>query len=215
VVRALARLDADGPPPVRTRLLTATAAYPDAAARTNDERHGLTVIDRYGTAECGPVAQANEWGASLRPAVGVSVRSHGGQGCLEIASDAVGIGYVGERAVFSGHFATADVAEIASDRSFRVLARADRIVRRAGRSVDLARVERLLASLPGVARARVEVWPGALDIQLVARVCLNDGEAGDVRALQAQLSAELEPWERPSRLEVGPGDQVAAKWEDA
>ena len=126
VVRALGRLDSDARPRTRSRLLTATSSYPDEAAQICAERHGLAIIDRYGAAECGPVAQADEPGGALRPATGASVRVFG-DGRLEIASDAVGIGYVGEGAAFGGRFATADCAELLGDGRFRILARADRI----------------------------------------------------------------------------------------
>jgi acyl-coenzyme A synthetase/AMP-(fatty) acid ligase len=211
-VRGLARLEPDARSARRPRILTAAARYPDDAARACGERHGLAVIDRYGVAECGPVAQADEPDAVLRVAAGVSVRARQ-DGRLEVASDGVGIGYVGEQAGFAGRFTTADLTESLGDGRFHVVARADRIVRRAGRSVDLARVERLLVSLPGVARAHVEARPGALDLQLVARVRPSREGLGDVAALEARLREKLEPWERPSRIEVAGEDEVTAKWE--
>ncbi len=209
LVRSLARLlalERQRRPAVR--VLVASSEYPSEAA-SQLLAHDVRVVDRYGASEAGPVAQAPEPLAALRPASGVEVAVR--NGCLEVRSDAVALGELGGRR-FDGVFQTTDLVRLEPDGGFRLLGRADRIVRRAGRSIDLERLETLLRGLPGIDGARVVAEPGALDVELVARVVAAAGASMSPESVLAQIAPQLEPWERPRRLEFVAASEATGKW---
>lgn len=196
------------------RLLVSAAPYPRREAESLRRRHGLDVYDRYGATEAGPIAQAREPGGALHPAPGVDVQVAGDPAVVEVRSDGVALGALGG-APFGWVFRTSDRAEVLVDGGFRLAGRADRVVRRAGRSVDLAHVEATLAGLPGVSLARVRAEPGGLDLDLQADVVPAAGASLDVAALGDALSRLLPPWERPRRITVRgtvPGRAGDGKW---
>jgi acyl-coenzyme A synthetase/AMP-(fatty) acid ligase len=199
VVRALARLDGAGGR--ATRVIVGAATYPAAEAAEAQRRHGVAVFDRYGATEAGPLAQSDEPGGPLRAAGGVTLRLAGEPPTIEVSGPQVALGYVGGPG-FGGVFRTADGADFDGDGRFRLRGRTDRVVRRLARPVDLAAVEDAIAALPGVARCRVRVEPGALDVELVAQVVPGPGPAPAPAELHAALAARLDPWERPTRIEV-------------
>ncbi len=101
-----------------------------------------------------------------------------------------------------------DRAELLPDGRFRLLARADRVVKVEGKRVSLARVEAALAALPDVADAAALALGGEGAETLAAVVALTpEGEADLAahgafrfsRALRKRLSDQLEPAERPKR----------------
>ena len=200
VVRALARLRPRGQAR-RAPVLTAAAAYPDTAAAEVLDRHGIRVLDRYGCAEAGSIAQARDPGGPLWPAPGVELHFGGNPETIEVRGPGVALGVVGG-AAFEGRYATGDLVERRADGSFRLRGRADRVVRRMARAVDLDAVERALLDQPGVAHARVQARNGALDVELVAQVVPGNGAAPSSADLAASLAAILAPWERPSSIEI-------------
>lgn len=211
VVRALARLR----PRVKARrapVITAAAAYPDTAAPEVLERHGIAVLDRYGCAEAGSIAQAREPGGSLWTAAGIELHFAGDPETIEVRGPGVALGVVGGPA-FEGRFQTGDLVERSADGSFRLRGRADRVVRRMARAVDLDAVERALLALPAVAHARVQARPGALDLELVAQIVPREGVPPSSAELWASLAEILAPWERPSSIEILPVASVdPTKW---
>lgn len=223
VVRALARLDV---PRARTngwRVMIAGGAYPtEEAARLLAEK-GVGLYDRYGATEFGVGGQAREPLGPLFPIPGVGVHGVGEPPLLEVrtAPGAMALGYVGEPGShpepLRGVLRTADRIEMAADGTFRVLGRGDRIVKRAGRAIDLGTIERRIAGLPGVARARVRSSIVGLDVDLVATVVRREGAVLDPTVLLEAAAEALEPWERPTRIEVLDRDpQVGAeKWTEA
>jgi long-chain acyl-CoA synthetase len=223
VVRALARI---GLPRARTegwRVVVAGAAYPAAEAARLLETHGIGVFDRYGTTEVGLVGQAAEPMGPLRMIEGVEVRGVGEPEMLEVRADpaAMALAYVGTpgeaaSAPFRGVFRTADLVAFEPG-GFRVLGRADRVVKRAGKMVDLGLVERRIAALPGVARARVRAVPGALDLDLVAFVVASGRGPCDAGSVLEEASRVLASWERPTRVEVVERDPSGGseKWAEA
>jgi acyl-coenzyme A synthetase/AMP-(fatty) acid ligase len=202
VVRALARLAAkDGAARLGARVLVGASAYPEDAVRRLLDA-GVEVVNRYGASEAGPIAQAPAPLHALRPAPGVDVALRDGR--LEVRCDAVALGVVGG-ARFGGVFQTEDRAELEANGGFRLLDRADRVVRRAGRSVSLERVEDVLRAQPEVSGARVAAEQdraGALELDLVARVTLLPGAQVEPDALLSRIAPELQPWERPRRVVV-------------
>jgi acyl-coenzyme A synthetase/AMP-(fatty) acid ligase len=201
VVRALARLPS-GFDVAGRRLVSAAAPYPAEAAAELLRREGVVVLDRYGTTETGPVAQARVPGGPLFAGPGVTLRHAGTPATLEIACDGVGLGYVGEGEPFADVFRTADDVSFDEDGGFRISGRVDRVVRRAGRAVDLARIETALLALPGVALARVRAVAAALDVDLVAEVAPAAGAALEESAIRRGLAARLDAWETPTRVQV-------------
>ena len=208
VVRALARAAVPaGTTSARpTRVYVAGSAYPDDDARIVLERHGLAVLDRYGSTESGLVAQAREPGGPLWPVPDMAVRGVGDPPTIEVRGPGLAWGYVAsdERpaAPFDGVWATADRIVAAADGSFRLRGRADRVVKRAGRPVDLAAIERVLAARPGIALASVRSQPGELDLEIVAEVVPRPGVVLDAGELARDLAGCLPPWERPSTIRV-------------
>jgi acyl-coenzyme A synthetase/AMP-(fatty) acid ligase len=214
LVRALARL-----PDVRARpslrVLVSGDAFPTEAAATLLRRTGIAVLERYGATEAGVVAQAIEPGGALRAVPDVRVTASGDPSTLAIRSPGVGLGVLdpsGALTRFHGAIATSDVVRFEGEGGFRVLRRADRVVKRAGRFVDLARVEAALVALPGVRLARIDVVPTALDVDLVAHVVPRAGTVLDPAAISAGLAGRLEPWERPVRVEVSAAESAHGKW---
>jgi acyl-coenzyme A synthetase/AMP-(fatty) acid ligase len=202
VIRALARLPADrGAGARRAPLLSAAAAYPASEALLIGERHGVAVIDRYGSSEAGPIAQAREPGGVLWPAPDVTLHCSGEPLVLAIESPSVALGVVGGPP-FAGVFQTADRVELTGQGSFRLLGRADHVVKRMGRLVALDELERLLVAQHGVSHARVRARPGALDVELVAEVVTAAGVPWEPAALASRLAEILPPWQRPSRIDV-------------
>lgn len=218
VVRALARLPARDPL-TRAPVICAAAAYPIEAAREVGRRHGVAVLDRYGATETGPIAQARVAGGALYAAPGVSLATTGaldGTATLRVASPAVALGLVGAGAATNGVWQTADRVAFEPDGGLRLLGRVDRVVKRMGRPVDLADLERTFAALPGVALARVRAVPAALDVELHAQVVAAPGATVDGDALLAMLAESAPPWHRPTRLEVVAADGVdPTKWRTA
>lgn len=219
VVRALARLSptpaSSSPGAARAPLITAAAAYPTDAAAAVAERHQIAVLDRYGATEVGPIAQAREPGGPLHPAPEVRLRAVRAAPSeperLEVSSPSVALGLVGGPP-FGGVFRTADACALGPDGTLRLLGRVDRVIKRMGRQVDLAALERHVASLPGVGHARLRVAPGALDTELIALIVPSTDDAPDPRVLDAEL-ARLAPWERPTRVElVSPSAIDPSKW---
>jgi acyl-coenzyme A synthetase/AMP-(fatty) acid ligase len=101
-----------------------------------------------------------------------------------------------------------DRAEILADGRFRLLARADRIVKIEGKRVALARVEGALAGLPAVREAVALAVGPAGGEALGAAVVLTEAGAAELaalgtfrftRQLRKRLSDGLEPAERPKR----------------
>lgn len=214
VVRGLARA-----PGVGTRrdvhVVVAGDAYPAEAAVEAGRRHGLVVVDRYGSTETGVVAQARAASAPLELAPGVEVSLEGDPPTLRVRSDAVAWGEFraeeGWRA-FGGAFATADAVEFEGPRAFRVRARVDRVVKRAGRVVDLGHLERRVLEHPGVALARVLVRRDGLDVRFDAQVVARAGASIDAPRLLDDLARRLPEWERLARVEVVEAAAAAGKW---
>jgi acyl-coenzyme A synthetase/AMP-(fatty) acid ligase len=223
VVRALARVGVARARTEGWRVLVAGATYPAEEAAALREGRGVLVFDRYGTTEAGLVGQAEEPLGPLVAPEGVTVRGVGEPARLEVRADpaTMALGYVvGPGAPpappFRGVFATADLVAF-QGRGFRVLGRSDRVVKRAGKMVDLGSVERRIAALPGVSRARVRAVPGALDLDLVAFVVASGRGPCEAGAVLEGAGRVLAPWERPTRVEVLEREPSAGgeKWAEA
>ncbi len=172
------------------------------------------MIDRYGSSEAGPIAQARVPGGPLWPAPGVRVSGNP----LVVASPSIALATLAPidnetvDAPFEGVWHTSDGATFESDGSFRLTGRIDHVIKRAGRRVDLAALADAIVALPAVAHARVRARAGALDVDLIAEIVPLPDHAPTSRALAEQLAERLPPWSRPTHIELVPMPADLTKW---
>jgi long-chain acyl-CoA synthetase len=156
-------------------------------------KFGIRVHGFYGTSETGGIAYDRNGEATLEgrsvgtPLSGVSVTAAPG-GRLRVASPAV---------AGRGAFTPADRAVIDKAGELVLQGRTDRMVKIAGRRVDLAEVEAALRSVPGVrdAHAAMDTGPGA---SLGAAVATDHSAAAVRRILRGRIA----PWKVPERIVV-------------
>jgi len=118
-------------------------ALPAEAAETVRSRLGRTHIEIYGSSETGGIAWRQD--GTWQPLPGVSCRI-GEDGVLDVASPHLAA---------PGWWRSADRVEADADGGFRLLGRADRIVKVEERRVSLTALEQRLAALPEVCDVRV------------------------------------------------------------
>ena len=99
-----------------------------------------------------------------------------------------------------GFFVTADRVEKAGEDRFRVLGRADHIVKVAGKRVDLEEIRERIRRIPGVTDAHVAALAvaGARQAEIAALV-VSDRPAREVRAAVRALD---DPYGRPRRIRI-------------
>jgi acyl-coenzyme A synthetase/AMP-(fatty) acid ligase len=99
-----------------------------------------------------------------------------------------------------GFFMTSDRVAAAGGNRFRVLGRADRIVKVAGKRVDLEEIREKIRRIPGVTDAHVTAVPlkGARLAEIVALVA-SDRPAREVRAAVRSMD---DPYGRPRRIRI-------------
>jgi acyl-coenzyme A synthetase/AMP-(fatty) acid ligase len=99
-----------------------------------------------------------------------------------------------------GFFMTADRVAAAGRKGFRVLGRADRIVKVAGKRVDLEEIREKIRRIPGVTDAHVAALPvkGVRQAEIVALVA-SDRPAREVREAIRSLD---DPYGRPRRVRI-------------
>ncbi|WP_395639895.1 AMP-binding protein [Pseudolysinimonas sp.] len=159
-----------------------------AALRARLTATGATVHDAFGATGVGTVA------IDGLPLAGVRLRRTA-DGCLEVRSPLGRDAWV----------ASGDRVEIAGGR-LHPLGRWGDLVDSGGELVDPRRLQRLLATHPGVADARVVVVDDdLLGAVLHARV---DADPAIETGLRAAINASLGRAEHPRRLEFGPVDQA-------
>ena len=94
-----------------------------------------------------------------------------------------------------GRFSPADRGELNPAGELVLLGRTGRIVKIAGRRLDLAEVENALLALPGVRAACVLAHPQRPDALTAATATDRPGTE-----LRAELAARLAPWKIPARI---------------
>jgi acyl-coenzyme A synthetase/AMP-(fatty) acid ligase len=181
---------------LRIALSSAAPLDPEDAAAFLDKT-GLAIREIYGSTETG----------------GMAMRSYGGNhgswepfACLDwkILADRLCV-----RSPFvspdlprdeSGFFVTADRAAPVAGNRFLILGRADRIVKIAGKRVDLEEIREKIRRIPGVTDAHVTTVPlkGARQTEIVALVA-SDQPARQVRAAIRSLD---DPYGRPRRIRI-------------
>ena len=192
LLRALADSDlpADAISPLRT-VISAGAPLSAEIAQAFHRRFGLAPHGFYGSSETGGISYDRTGEATLAgrsvgtPLPGVTITPIRGQR-VRVSSPAV---------FRAAGVSPADRVEISADGELRLLGRAGRMVKIAGRRLDLGALETELRALPGVADAFVAPHPDSLE-QLAA--VLATGLAP--LPLRALLRARLAPWKIPRRL---------------
>ncbi len=203
LLRALA--DSTLPPDALKSLRTVISAgspLPAATAGQFSNKFGISPRGFYGSSETGGIAydrdgQDTRTGRSVGTALeGVTITPLRG-GRIRVRGAAVG--------KTSGHV-PADLARIETDGRVVLLGRAGRMVKIAGRRLDLGELEHALRRVPGIADAYVAPHPTEPD-QLAAALATALA-AGEVRAL---LRGHLALWQIPRRLVVLPGFPLTAR----
>jgi acyl-coenzyme A synthetase/AMP-(fatty) acid ligase len=192
LIRALAASDLEKGSLDSIRLVvSAGSPLPREVAWAFHQRFGISVHGFYGTSETGGIAfdrsgQATLAGRSVgAPLKGVRVVFRG-RGAFQVSSPAV---------LGRGKFIPADRACLNEDGELVLLGRTDRVVKVAGRRLDLAEIERTLRSLPGVRDAFAHALPGTEP--LLAAAVVADTSAAE---LKRRLRSNLASWKVPSRL---------------
>jgi acyl-CoA synthetase (AMP-forming)/AMP-acid ligase II len=172
-------------------VISAGSPLAPEVARSFERKFGVRVCGFYGTSETGGIAFDAGGGATLagrgvgRPLSGVRV-APGGDGRFTVSSPAVrgrGSFRPADRGIFNG------LGELV------LLGRTDRVVKLAGRRVDLAEVESALKSVPGIrdAFAHMAGGPGGV-LSAAAATGLAPAE---VRRL---LRPRIASWKIPARI---------------
>lgn len=173
-------------------------ALPAEAAANATRLLGQVPVEVYGSSETGGIAWHRSDGAVDAPWMALpDVRWRVREGLLEVASPHL---------PDAGWHATADRVEAAGD-GFRLLGRADRIVKVEERRVSLTGLERALAACPEVAEARVILLQGAraeLGAVVVpsaegVRRLREEGRGALLRALGRHLATRQDAATRPRR----------------
>ena len=161
-------------------------ALPVEAAADVHEQFGQAVIEIFGSSETGGIAWRQHAAAATAwtPLPGVQWRMRDAQ--LEVTSPHL---------PNADWWRTQDCVESDAGGGFRLLGRADRIVKVEERRVSLTALERQLLALTDVAEARVILLDGAR-AQLAAVICLTSTgaaclQAHGARALAQRLSLAL------------------------
>lgn len=183
-------------------ILSSGQALPLAGALDADRLFGAPPVEILGSTETGGVAirQRRDDAEPWTPLKGVGIRLDDEQ-VLQVLSPFAG----------AGEQRMGDRAEILPDGRFRLLARADRVVKIEGKRVSLTRVEAALAGTPGVAEVAA-LGLGGEGEETLAVVLVLTPEGGSelaklgafrfTRALRNSLSEALEPAERPKRWRI-------------
>ncbi len=177
-------------------VLSAGSPLSPEIARAFAAKFGLRVHGFYGTSETGGISFDASGEATLEgrsvgaPVAGVRI-SFGLGGRFIVSGPAV---------LGRGLFSPADRATLNGLGELVLLGRTDRVVKIAGRRVDLAEIEAALRSIAGVRDAFAHLGEG-LDSQLRAAVATGLLPA-EIRRL---ARAKLAPWKVPSRI-VALGD---------
>lgn len=191
--------------PSNTRLaISAGAPLPLSLEEAVFQQNGLKIHNFYGSSECGGIAydrtvsprQNTAYVGSMMDNVQLSLNE---EGCLEVSSQAVGLGYFPPEPdrLGKGRFATKDIAEI-TDGQVTLTGRASDIINVAGRKVAPEAIERALLQHEGVRDCLVFGVPDSLDArgeQIVAVVVGEKNLSNEV--LRQHLLSALPSWQIP------------------
>lgn len=179
-------------------VISAGAPLGAEVARAFAEKFARKIHNFYGSSETGGITYDPTGDSAAlargvgRPLPGVSVSLvHGGR--LRVTSEAVRT--LGNRA--PGVHLTADIGELSADGELRLLRRAGRFVKIAGRRLNLAEIEHALRQLPGVRDAFVIPHPERADA--LAAALATDRPGAELRET---LRARVAAWKIPKKLQT-------------
>jgi long-chain acyl-CoA synthetase len=192
ILRALAASELPGRPLGSLRLvISAGSPLAPEVASAFAEKFGKKVHGFYGTSETGGIAFDRTGNATLEgrsvgtPLDGVTV-TPGRSGRFTVSGAAV---------LGRGRFSPADGGSITRGGELVLRGRTDRVVKVAGRRVDLAEIERALRSVPGVREAFAHLVAGREP--LLAAAAATELPGPELRRL---LRARLASWKVPGRI---------------
>lgn len=183
-------------------VLSAGSPLAPAIAAAFADKFGRAVHGFYGSSETGGITfdrtgEATRAGRSVGSAL-AGVHLHFGRGDRFTVASAAVHG--------PGRHRPGDRGRLSPEGELVLLGRADRMVKLAGRRVDLAEVEAVLLAVPGIREAHAAPHPrkaGAL-----AAVIATALTAAEVKR---HLAARLAAWKRPSRLVIVPEFPLTAR----
>ncbi len=176
--------------------VSAAAPLDTDTARSWHRQQGRDILEIYGSTETGVVAhrrQRHDGAWKAFDAVGLST---GENGLLRVDSPFVSDAW-------NGGFCSADRVELLDARRFRLLGRADSIVKIGGKRVSLAAIEHTLAACEGVTDAAVLAVASdgpVRDKVIWAAIAVEDQARFPLAALRRRLRSELDGIEVPKRL---------------
>lgn len=184
-------------------IISAGAPLAPEVAQAFQAKFGRAVHSFYGSSETGGISYDRTGEAALTgrsvgtPLEGVTL-SWGRAGRFSVASAAVmTLGNRRRRENGHGEFHMADIGRWTEQGELALLGRVGRVVKIAGRRLDLGEVERVLKGLPGVRDALVTPHAGRAE-SLAAAVATE----WDAEAVRAVLREKLAPWKIPKKLLV-------------
>ena len=189
-------------------VISAGAPLTAEVARAFAARFARPVHNFYGSSETGGITydrtgESAALGRGVgRPLPGVQV-SPGRGGRIRVESAAVRA--IGART--PGAHTMADIGEITADGELRLLRRAGRFVKIAGRRLNLAEIEHALRQLPEVADALVVPHPSRTDALAAAVVAVGVSAA----VLQSRLRERMASWKVPRKIAVLPSFPLTAR----
>ncbi|HEY1107647.1 MAG TPA: class I adenylate-forming enzyme family protein [Opitutaceae bacterium] len=206
---------ADVPPEKLSSLRTIISAgaplAPDVAQAFR-AKFGRSVHNFYGSSETGGISYDRTGDAALTgrsvgtPLDGVTLR-WGRGGRFTVASAAVmTLGNRRRSAAGLGEFQMADIGQQTELGELKLIGRVGRVVKIAGRRLDLGEVEGAIKGLPGVRDALVTPYAGRAESLAAAVATERDAEA-----LRAVLREKLAPWKIPKKIVVLPVFPLTAR----
>jgi acyl-coenzyme A synthetase/AMP-(fatty) acid ligase len=183
-------------------VISAGSPLPPEVARAFAAKFGVRVHGFYGASETGGIAfdatgEATLEGRSVgEPIGGVRIRFRSA-GRFTVSSPAV---------LGTGSFCPADRARRNTLGELVLLGRTDRVVKVAGRRVDLAEIEAALRALPGIRDAYAHVSAGAAPA--LSAAVLTELSAAEIRRLLRPRAAS---WKVPSRIVTLPEFPVTSR----
>lgn len=206
---------ADVPPEKLASLRTVISAGAPLApevAQVFRAKFGRSVHNFYGSSETGGISYDRTGEAALTgrsagtPLEGVTL-CWGRGGRFTVASAAVmTLGNRRRSARGHGEFQMADIGQWTEQGELRLIGRVGRVVKIAGRRLDLGEVERALKNLLGVRDAFVALQAGRAESLAAAVATDLDGEA-----VRAVLREKLAPWKIPKKLVALPAFPLTAR----
>lgn len=196
---------------VRT-IISAGAPLAPEVAQAFRAKFGRAVHNFYGSSETGGISYDRTGEAALTgrsvgtPLEGVTLH-WGRSGRFSVTSAAVmTLGNRRRSEAGLGEHQMADIGQWTGEGELALIGRVGRVVKIAGRRLDLGEVERALKRVPGVREALVALHAGRAE-SLAAAIATDL----DAEAVRTALRENLAPWKIPKKLVVLPAFPLTAR----